>query len=119
MTACRHHYLPEAYLKGFADDASRPQLQVFDLKTRSRFAASPDNVAVERDFNRVDIPGRPIDQLEDMLTQCTRDSSSGEPKRFSRGGGLSSGMRRVSNGLSTPASRASSLSLKPVPARPA
>jgi hypothetical protein len=73
MTARRHHYLPEAYLKGFADDASRPQLQVFDLKTRSRFTASPDNVAVERDFNRVDIPGRPIDQLEDMLSRIEGD----------------------------------------------
>jgi hypothetical protein len=73
MTVRRHHYVPESYLKGFVDDASRPQLQVFDLKTRSRFAASPDNVAVERDFNRVEIPGRPIDELEDMLGRIEGD----------------------------------------------
>ena len=73
MIARRHHYVPESCLKGFVDDASRPQLQVFDLKTRSRFAASPDNVAVERDFNRVDIPGRPIDELEDMLGRIEGD----------------------------------------------
>src|SRR5262249_54766945 len=52
-------------------------------------------------------------------TQCTRDSSSGEPNLFSRGGGSASGMRGVSRGLSTPARRPNSFSVKPVPARPA
>lgn len=52
-------------------------------------------------------------------TQCTRDSLSGEPKRLSRGGGSASGIFGTCSGVRTPARRFSSLSVMPVPARPA
>jgi hypothetical protein len=52
-------------------------------------------------------------------TQCTRDSLSGEPKRLSRAGGSARGIFGTRSGASTPASRFSSLSVMPVPARPA
>ena len=59
---------------------------------------------------------REVGHFDDHLwrTQCTRDNSRGDPNRFSRGGGLSRGMRGVSSGFRTRARRASSFSLKSV-----
>ena len=49
------------------------------------------------------------------LTQCTFDSLSGDPNRLSRGEGNLGHAR----GFSAPARRFNSLSVMPVPARPA
>lgn len=69
MSARRHHFVPQGYLEGFAADSERPQLQVFDLAQRKTYTTSPINIAVERDFNRVEIQDRPIDELEVRLGQ--------------------------------------------------
>jgi hypothetical protein len=64
MVARQHHYIPQFYLKGFTYNRRKPKLFCFDFKTRKAFDTPPVNIAVERDFNRVDIPGHAIDALE-------------------------------------------------------
>jgi hypothetical protein len=70
-TARNHHYLPRVYLRGFAANptAKRPQTRVFDLNEHRAFTTSIANIAVERDFNRIDIEGHKPDSLETGLSQ--------------------------------------------------
>jgi hypothetical protein len=63
-------------------------------------------------------PGQKL-HLGHGRTQCTRLSTSGDPKRLVRGGGTSSGIREVASGCRRRHSRSSSAVLMPVPARPA
>lgn len=68
-TARRHHYLPQAYLAAFTRTGSKDdQFFVLDVHSGRPFSTSPINVAVERDFNRVDIEGRSIDAIEQALS---------------------------------------------------
>jgi hypothetical protein len=69
MTARRHHYIPQCYLKGFAEDRNRPKLFVVDTKERRSFFASTKNIAVEADFHRIDAPSQPLDALENKLAE--------------------------------------------------
>ena len=63
-----HHYIPQSYLRGFLDPSlKKEQLHVIDKIERRHFVTSPRNVGSQRDFNRVDIPGRPIDALEKLF----------------------------------------------------
>ena len=64
-----HHYIPQFYLKGFLDPSrSKEQLCVIDKTKKYSFFTNPRNVGSERDFNRVDIPGKPIDAVEKSLS---------------------------------------------------
>jgi hypothetical protein len=55
VTARRHHFVPQCYLKGFTvERKKRRQITVFDAKNRKVFTTAIDNVALERDFNRVE-----------------------------------------------------------------
>lgn len=66
--ARRHHFLPQGYLAGFTDSGRKDgTLHVLDLKERRSFRTSPLNVAVEKDFKRVDIEGKPLDAIENAL----------------------------------------------------
>lgn len=66
--ARRHHFLPQGYLAGFTDSGRKDgKLHVLDLKVRRSFRTSPLNVAVEKDFKRVDIEGKPPDAIESAL----------------------------------------------------
>ena len=68
-TARRHHYLPQAYLSAFTCTGSKDeQFFVLDVHTGRPFRTAPINVAVERDFNRVNIEGKPIDVIENALS---------------------------------------------------
>lgn len=68
-TARRHHYLPQAYLAAFTRTGSKDdQFFVLNVHSGRPFSTSPINVAVERDFNRVDIEGRSIDAIEQALS---------------------------------------------------
>ena len=63
--ARRHHYLPQAYLAAFTDTGKKNgQLNVIDTCSGTCFRTSPKKVAAERDFNRVDIEGKPPDIVE-------------------------------------------------------
>ena len=65
-----HHYIPQFYLKGFLDPShSKEQLCVIDKIERRHFVTHPRNVGSQRDFNRVDIPGKPIDAVEKLLAE--------------------------------------------------
>jgi hypothetical protein len=62
--ARRHHYVPQCYLKGFVRDRSNPKFFVIDGKERRSFCTAPVNVAVERDFHRIEVEGYEPDALE-------------------------------------------------------
>jgi hypothetical protein len=67
--ARNHHWIPQCYLKAFARPASKTgKLWVHDFETSRNFSTIPRNVASARDFNRIDIPGEPIDRLETALS---------------------------------------------------
>lgn len=67
--ARRHHYLPQAYLAGFTDTGTKDgRFYVLDADSGACFRTSPKNVAVELDFNRVDIEGKPPDVIEKSLS---------------------------------------------------
>jgi hypothetical protein len=70
MTARRHHYIPQCYLKGFAAPRKKgkAQLHVFDRERLVSFVAPTDKIAVERDFNRVEAEGVKPDALENRLS---------------------------------------------------
>ena len=67
ITARRHHYLPQCYLKGFVRHRETPKLFVVDAKKKAAFTTNPLNVAQVRDFHRVDVEGMPPDALEAAL----------------------------------------------------
>jgi hypothetical protein len=60
--ARRHHYVPRFYLRGFCNGDGL--LFVVDAKTKKEFTTAPENVAAEKDFNRIDIEGVPPDAVE-------------------------------------------------------
>jgi hypothetical protein len=66
MTARRHHYVPRCYLRGFAvaRKKGKHQVLVYDRKQRKVFPSAIENIAAERDFNRVEIEGMAPDALE-------------------------------------------------------
>ncbi len=65
-----HHYIPQAYLKGFAQQQSKKnwQTNVTDLDQYRTFPTNVRNVCGERDFMRVDIEGYEPDKIEKELS---------------------------------------------------
>src|SRR5215217_2573068 len=64
----QHHILPEFYLAGFTDTGTRDgTLHVFDYRRGKRYRSKPRQVARERDFYRVDVPGLHPNIMEDEL----------------------------------------------------
>lgn len=73
--ARRHHYLPQAYLAAFTDTGTKEgAFYVLDVDTLKSFETSPLNVAVERDFNRVDIEGHSPDAIEQALAPFEQEA---------------------------------------------
>ena len=70
MTARRHHFISQCYLKGFAVGRrkGKPQIHTFDRDTRKSFVTGIDNVGAQRDFNRIDVEGAEPDAIENMLS---------------------------------------------------
>ena len=64
-TSRNHHYIPQFYLKEFLD-ASLPKKQLYaiDKTERRYFLTNLRNIGSQRDFNRVEGPGLPIDDAE-------------------------------------------------------
>ena len=66
----RHHYIPQSYLAGFTDTKKKTGLlHVFDIVRKKKFKTSPANIALERDFNKIEIGEFPIDSLENKLSE--------------------------------------------------
>ncbi len=71
----KHHYVSKFYLRNFVDPNLDGQLNVVDVESGNYFTSSPDNVCAERDFNRVNLEGSPIDVLEKSLAQFEGEAS--------------------------------------------
>jgi Protein of unknown function (DUF4238) len=79
-----HHYVPQIYLTGFAND--KDQCFVVDASTRKSFTSSTANIAAERDYNTIEVQGVPADALERELgklegviapgIKCIRETAS-------------------------------------------
>ena len=75
MTARRHHYVPQCYLRGFCQQRKKPKLLTIDIRKLSTFTTSPANVAVERDFHAVDLEEFPLDAFEKEFARFESDLS--------------------------------------------
>ncbi len=62
----RHHYVSQFYLQQFSD--SNEQIQTVDVINRRQFVAHSRNVAVMRDFNRINIEGHDRNEIERFLS---------------------------------------------------
>jgi Protein of unknown function (DUF4238) len=77
VIARRHHFVPRCYLKGFTvERKKRRQVTVFDAKDRKVFTTAIDNVALERDFNRVEIDGLAPDAFENAMAAFESEISA-------------------------------------------
>lgn len=75
MTARKHHYVPQCYLKGFAKFRDKPKLYVVDAKERKAFRTAPAQVAAERDFHRIDVEGLAPDAFENSFSKFESELS--------------------------------------------
>ena len=68
--ARKHHYIPQFYLRGFSDPTlQNEQLHVIDKVKKRYFVNIPRNVGFQTDFNRVNVPGKPIDAAEKLFAE--------------------------------------------------
>lgn len=68
--ARHHHYVPQAYLRGFGFKRTKHwMVVVHDLKHGRTFETNVRNVCGERDFMRVEVEGHPPTKLEHELGQ--------------------------------------------------
>ncbi len=71
MVARRHHFLPQCYLRGFSQPRKKGKIHnvvVFD-RDGKQFTSNILNIAVKRDFNRVEIEGHAPDVFEQAIAQ--------------------------------------------------
>ncbi|WP_342739544.1 DUF4238 domain-containing protein [Bradyrhizobium sp. B117] len=61
MTARAHHFVPRCSLKNFT---TNKKITLVDLDTGDEFTTNPENVAQERDFNRIETDDLAPDALE-------------------------------------------------------
>jgi hypothetical protein len=87
MAAKRHHYVPRCYLKNFAvvRKKGKHQVCVFDREARKTFQAAIENVAVEKDFNRIDIEGIEPDAFEKGMAELEAEASPAIERTVSAG----------------------------------
>jgi hypothetical protein len=60
MVARRHHYVPKCYLNSFAapkKGRQKPELLSFDAMQGKCIRTAPDDVALQRDFNTINLEG--------------------------------------------------------------
>ena len=74
-SARRHHYLTASYLGGFTKSGKKNgQLFVMEVGTGRSFKTSPKNIAVERDFNRINVDGLASDAIENALAPFEQEA---------------------------------------------
>jgi hypothetical protein len=68
--ARHHHYIPQGYLRGFAQKRSGRQwyVHVTDLAQKRSYPTNTRNVCGERDFMRIDVAGHAPDRVEKDLS---------------------------------------------------
>jgi hypothetical protein len=70
VVARRHHYVPKCYLNSFTVEnpvKKKRSMLVFDAIDRKCFRTSPNNVALEKDFNTIDLDGHEPDAFENAM----------------------------------------------------
>ena len=74
--ARHHHYIPQGYLRGFAQRRGERQwyVHVTDLEQRRSFQTNTRNVCGERDFMRINIAGHAPDRVEKELAAFEKKS---------------------------------------------
>jgi endonuclease-3 len=78
--ARRHHYVPKCYLKSFSIETAGemdPRLYVFDAVERKSFRTRSKNVALERDFNTIDLEGHEPDAFEKAMATVESEIGHG------------------------------------------
>ena len=67
--ARHHHYIPQGYLRGFAQKSGKRQwyVEVNDLEAKRSYKTNVRNVCGERDFMRIDMQGHSPDKIEGEL----------------------------------------------------
>ena len=60
-------------LCGAQEGKQKPELLSFDTTQRKCFRTAPDNVALEKDFNTIDLEGQPPDAFEKALAEVESD----------------------------------------------
>jgi hypothetical protein len=76
VVARRHHYVPKCYLKSFAVEnpvKKKPDVFVFDASSGKCFRTSTDNVALEKDFNTIDLEGHEPDAFEKAMASVENE----------------------------------------------
>lgn len=69
-TKANHHFIPQFYLRGFADGIGRKaKVFTFDRETRSNFTTLVRNVGSRRHFFRVEIDGVDPNAIEDAMAE--------------------------------------------------
>ena len=89
VLARNHHFVPQCYLRGFAKLRQKPRLSVVDLKQKKYFETDPANVAVERDFNAIEVKGHRIDAFERGSSQFEGDLAESLRRIISNDGVMS------------------------------
>lgn len=67
--ARRHHFVPRFYLDGFKRSAAERGLWVTDTDRGHQYQAVTKDIAVERDYNRIEVPGVDPNAMEDELSR--------------------------------------------------
>jgi hypothetical protein len=70
QVARKHHFVPEFYLAGFTVSGSKDDyLYAFDQVTLKQWKARPAELAHQRDFYRIDLPGVSPDAIEQAFAK--------------------------------------------------
>lgn len=74
--AHNHHFVPQGYLRHFANGVGRKaKVNAFDLTQAKRFETLVRNVASQRDFNRIDAEGQHPNALEDAYAEFEAEAA--------------------------------------------
>jgi hypothetical protein len=76
MVAKRHHFVPKCYLESFSvknPKKKKSNLYAFDAVDRKVFRPSPDNLALQTDFNTIDLEGHEPDAFENAMASVESD----------------------------------------------
>jgi Protein of unknown function (DUF4238) len=76
MVAKRHHFVPKCYLESFSVKNAKKKksnLYAFDAVDRKVFRPAPDNVALQTDFNTIDLERHKPDAFENAMASVESD----------------------------------------------
>jgi hypothetical protein len=76
MVAKRHHFVPKCYLESFSiknHKKKNSNLYAFDAVDRKVFRTAPNNVALQTDFNTIDLEGHEPDAFENAMSGVESD----------------------------------------------